>query len=192
MKDCVMTYPFLSPRPPSQRGERNALFVMMAVSGIALLLIGIYYVLNPRSVIGDSLVNSSNGSPAEIPPPSVFPIYVKPITIFFVALIVFSYCSLSLIQRPVLVKLPKWILSVLLIGSMVLLATCVYEILFNFTLWAALLQGGNVNPDHAVNMYPVSSYKVNLVYATKAFVALLFVSYFAVCTLRNSLDFSNT
>lgn len=187
-----MTRPHLSPQPPSQRDEHNALLVMMVVSGIVLLLIGVYYVLNPRSVIGDSLVNSSNGSPAEIPPPGVFPIYVKPITIFFVALIVFSYCSLSVIQRPILAKLPKWILSVLLVGSIVLLTTCVYEILFNFTLWAALLQGGNVNPDHAVNMYPVNSYKVNLVYATKAFVALLFVSYFAICALRNSLDFSST
>ncbi len=183
---------FLGPRPPTGKAERNALVVMLAVSGATLLLIAIYYVLNPRGIVGDSLVNDSNGSPIEIPPPSTFPFYAKPVTILFVALIIFSFCFFSLIQRPILDKLPRWLLTVFFVSSIVLFAMSIYEVFFNFSLWSSLLVTTTSNPDKAVNTYPVNSVKVNLVYATKSFVALLFVLYFAILAIRNSLETSNT
>ncbi len=46
----------------------------------------------------------------------------------------------------------------------------------------------HTDPDTIVNSYPVSSYKVNLVFATKSFVALLFVTYFGYETFKSSLE----
>ncbi|MHB8568150.1 MAG: hypothetical protein ACYC7D_11075 [Nitrososphaerales archaeon] len=183
---------FLGPKSPSSRGENIALAGMMIISGVVLLLIGVYYLLNPRSVIGDSLVNTSTGNPSELPPPQMFPVYAKPVTILFIALIVFAFCFFSLVQKPVLQRMPRGLLSFFLVLSVVLFAMSIYEILFNFSLWSSLLVTRTLNPDQAVNIYPVNSVKVNLVYATKVFVALLFVTYFAIAAIRNSLETANT
>ena len=79
----------------------------------------------------------------------------------------------------------------LMLGSILSIAICAYEVLFNFTLWGSLIVTKG-NPDLIANDYPVNSLKVNLVFATKAFVALLFVSYFSYSTFRSALQSEST
>lgn len=168
---------------PETRLERRVLTVLVWISGIALALIGVLYILEPRSIIGDSLVNTASGTPFEIPPPGISPIHVKPVTVFYAAVIVFSYCSLSLVKQKIS-RLPGYLRTLLLVFSVLMLAVSTYEILFNFTLWTVVMLTQSVNPDHAINNYPGGIYQINLVFATKTFVAILFVSYFAVDSFR--------
>ena len=177
----------LFPYLPRTRGERRLFLVLLLASGVTLLLIAIFYVLNPRSIVGDALVNTQNGTPEEFPPPSSFPFYVKPVTIFFVACVVFSYCFLALTGKTIESRVPRAIRAFLLVVFLAAFAVSFYEVLFNFTLWGSLLVS-NPNPDLAVNTYPVDKWETNLVFATKAYVSLLFVSYFALATFRRSLE----
>src|SRR5579875_674540 len=180
----------LSPKYPVSKGARYELLIVLIVSGVMLLALAVYYALNPRAIIGDSLVNTQSGQPNEFPPVGLFPFYVKPVTLLLVAAVAFSYSFFSLIQRK-LRTLPKALLSLFAIVSVLILAVSTYEILFNFALWSSILV--NVpNPDHAVNVYPESAVKVNLVFSTKAFVALFFVAVFSLSSFRSSLEYEST
>ncbi len=175
---------------PKAAGERKVLLSLLITSGLVLLVLAVFYALNPRQVIGDALVNTLNHTPYEVPPPGTFPFYLKPVTVFFVALVAFAYCFFALAKTRIQ-RLPRSVLAVLLLGSVVSIAVCAYEILFNFTLWGSLIVSQG-NPDLIFNDYPVGSYRVNLVFATKSFVALLFVSYFSFSALRSALQSEST
>ncbi len=112
---------------------------------------------------------------------------MKPVTIFFVACVVFSYSFFSLAGKRIESRLPRVLRAFLLVVSITVFAISAYEVLFNFTLWGSLLVS-NPNPDLAVNTYPTSRWQTNLVFATKAYVSLLFISYFALATFRRSLQ----
>jgi hypothetical protein len=171
---------------PKSYGERRLLLCILIVSGLILLSIAIFYALNPRPVIGDALVNTAKGTPEEWPSSNLSPFYVKPVTIMFVAAIGFSYCLFSLVMVS-LVGVPRALRAFLLVASVLTLGVSCYETLFNFILWGSLL-ANHLDPDLVVNSYPVSSVRVNLVFATKSFVALLFVSYFSLTSFKYSLD----
>ncbi len=168
---------------PETKLEQRILTVLLGISGITLALLGVLYFLEPRPVIGDAFVNTVSGAPFEIPPASISYFHVKPVTIFFVGLVVFGYCSLSLLKTRI-ARLPGSLRTLLLVISVLAVVVCVYEVLFNFALWTAQIVTQSANPDHAVNNYPGGYLQINLVFATKSFVALLFVSYFAVDSLR--------
>ena len=51
-----------------------------------------------------------------------------------------------------------------------------------------MLLSVNPNPDLAVNSYPTGGVRTNLVYATKFFLAVAFISYFSIAAIRNSTD----
>jgi hypothetical protein len=176
-----------APRTPETRGEKLVLVGILILTGITMIILAIYYFMNPRSVVGDAFVNTSTGAPLEVPPPGSFPLYIKPITVLFMCVVAFGYCFLCLIQRPLLMRLPKWFLSLCLVVTIVVLSMSAYEVLFNFALWSALITRAT-SPDLATNSFPVNSLQVNLVYATKSFVATLVVSFFAVQSFRTALD----
>jgi hypothetical protein len=171
---------------PRTYDERRIILVLMAVSGIILVAIAILYALNPRDVVGDALVNNLNGTPAEFPPPSISPFYVKPVTIMYVALVVFAFCFFSIVQKW-LSNLSRGVRVFFLIAFFVVLAVSAYETFFNFVLWGSLLVT-HPNPDTVTNAYPVSSYRINLVFATKSFVALFFIALMGYLTLKKSLE----
>ncbi len=169
---------------PETKIEQRVLTVLVGLSGITLSLILALYFLDPRPIIGDALVNTSSGAPFEIPPASISPFFhVKPVTIFFAALVVFGYSSLSLLKKSI-PRMPSYLRTFLLVLSVLALVVCVYEVFFNFVLWTVLMITQTPNPDHAVNNFPGGFLQINLVFATKSFVALLFISYFAVDSLR--------
>lgn len=171
---------------PKTKAEKRVLLLLLILTGLILVGIGAFYVANPRPVIGDALVNTINGTPMEFPPTSISPVYVKPVTIMFVASVIFSFCFFSLISRS-LAGTPRSFRAFLLLVSVTVLAISSYETLFNFVIWgSSMISHGD--PDTIVNSYPVSSVKVNLVFATKSFVALVFVSYFSLVAFKHSLD----
>ena len=169
------------------RAERRVLLALLILSGVSLALVAIIYVLNPRGIIGDALVNGPNGEPVEFPPPNISPFFhFKPVTLFFAAFVLFSYTGFSLV-KPMIPKLPVQLRTVFLTVSVLAVAICVYEVLFNFALWTVLMgQAKVINPDQSVNTYPGGILAINLVFATKTFVALLFLSLFAVDCLKQS------
>jgi hypothetical protein len=170
--------------PPSTKVERRTLMILLGVSGLSLLSVAILYALDPRKIIGDTLVNTPTGDPIEIPPPSISPYFhFKPVTLFFAASIVFSYSFFSLFKTRI-TNLPGHVRSLLLTLAVLGSAVSVYEVLFNFTLWSVLMITQTSNPDHAVNGFPGGILQINLVFATKTFVALLFLSVFAIESLR--------
>ncbi|MHB1868832.1 MAG: hypothetical protein ACYCPP_07795 [Nitrososphaerales archaeon] len=171
---------------PKTNDERKVIFAILAVSGVILFAIAVFYLLNPRNIVGDSLVNNANGSPEEFPPTNLSPFYVKPVTIMYLAGVMFAFCFFALISDPIS-KISRRLRTILLLVSLFCLAVSAYETLFNFVLWGSLLVT-HPNPDTIVNAYPVSSFRINLVFATKSFVALLFVSYFGYATFKRSLE----
>jgi hypothetical protein len=171
---------------PSTSGERKVLLVLLIISGVTLIALVAFYALNPRTIVGDSLVNNSNGTPAEFPPPGLSPFYTKPVTIMYAASIVFAFCFFGLIG-PKVSRLSRSARAFLLMLSVLGLAISAYETLFNFALWGSLLVT-HPDPDTIVNSYPVSSLRVNLVFATKSFVALLFVTSLGCLTFKKSLE----
>lgn len=175
---------------PNTRNERRVFVALLAISGIIFLAIVAYYILNPRAIIGDSLVNNPNGTPVELPAEGVSPFYVKPVTIMFATIVVFAFCLFTLGKKRI-DKMPRSLRSILLVVALLGLAVSIYETLFNFVLWGSLMVTKG-DPDTIVNIYPVNSIKINLVFATKTFVSLLFLSYFAYATLKNSLESAST
>ena len=158
--------------------------ILLGVSGLSLLLVAVLYAADPRRVIGDALVNTPSGDPLEIPSPSGSPYFhFKPVTLFFAASIVFSYSFFSLFKKRI-TNLPGYLRSLLLTLGVLGLSVSVYEVLFNFTLWSVLMLSQTPNPDHVVNGYPGGILQINVVFATKTFVALLFLSIFAIDSLR--------
>jgi hypothetical protein len=176
----------LAPRAET-RAEKTVLWTLFAISGLTLLGIVIFYIMNPRQVIGDQLVNTPSGSPEEIPSPSVSPIYLKPVTLLFIAGVIFSYCFFALIQDLISKSFPKAIRHLLLVVSLLLLAIGVYEVSFNFALWGAQMSSGAA-PNIIVNSFPISSVKVNLDYATKATLLWCVAALFSVLAFKNSLE----
>jgi cytochrome c biogenesis protein CcdA len=169
------------------KSEKAVLLTLLAISGAALLAIAIFYVLNPRAIVGDQLVNSPTGGPEEIPSPKISPVYVKPVTLLFVAGVVFSYCFFVLAQGLISKYMPRFLRYFLLVISITLLAAGLYEVLFNFTLFGALMTSGAA-PNTLVNPYPIGGVKTNLVYATKATLLWVIVAFFSTVAFKNSLE----
>lgn len=179
----------LTPHQPQTTGERRVVQSLLIVSLIVILVILIFYVTapNPSNVIGNQLVNNANGGPEEFPPPSISPLYAKPVTYLFAAGIVFGYCVFSLGQGIINRRFPQSLRALILIISILLLGMGVYEVFFNFSLWSAIMVN-QPNPDIAVNMWPVNSYKVNLSYATKMSLLWAIVAFFSTMTFKSSLE----
>lgn len=179
------------PFQPKTLEEKRVVQILLIISLIAILAILVFYVTapNPSHIIGNQLVNSPKGGPEEFPSASISPIYAKPITYLFAAGVVFGYCVFSLGQGFINKKIPRSLRTLILIVSILLLAAGIYEVFFNFSLWSSMMS--NQDPDLAVNMWPINSYKVNLAYATKMCLLWVIVAFFSTMTFKSSLESEN-
>jgi hypothetical protein len=179
----------LVPYRGRRKGDVAALTIALAITGIIILIITIYYILNSRPVIGSQLVYlSDNKTPFEIPSPSVSPVYIKPITLLFACGIIFSFCFFSLLEPKIERYLPRFLKVLFLLLSGLLLAMGIYEIFFNFSLWTALMAANpGVSPDLLYNDYPINTVKINLAFATKMVILWSVVALFGFLTFRASL-----
>lgn len=178
----------LVPYQIQSKKEARALLILLIITGVIILIITIYYFTHERSVIGDQLVNQANGQPFEIPPPSISPLYVKPITILYASTVVFSFCLCALAEPYIRRYVPRVFKVLLLLLSVLLLAMAIYEVFFNFALWSALMASNpGVSPDNLVNSWPIHTVQNNLAFATKISVLSTIVGVFVVLTFRASL-----
>jgi cytochrome c biogenesis protein CcdA len=186
-----MTTAIFAPHQPQTIGEKRIVEILFVLSLIAIVTILIFYFItpNPSHIIGNQLVNNPNGGPEEFPSPSISPLYAKPITYLFAAGIVFGYCFFALGRRMIEEKIPRSLQTLLLIISVLLFGVGIYEVFFNFTLWSAVMaRNPNVDPDTAVNMWPINSLQINLAYATKMSLLWAIVAFFSVMTFKSSLE----
>ena len=158
------------------KGNNNLLQILCILSGGIILLVLIFgLVTNVGSVLGTSLVEG------EFPPIEYFPIYLKPITWFYGAILVFSYSFVQLMKTKIFV-LPLPLITVLKVITFATFGVAIYEIFFNFSLWTVLMSqdviSGNLNPDILFNPFPNpdSAFVMNLVFATKIYTLLGIVS----------------
>jgi hypothetical protein len=183
------TSSLLTPFQPKTIAEKRLIQSLLIISLVVVLAVLVFYVTapNPSHIVGNQLVNNLQNQPEEVPSPSISPIYAKPVTYLFVAGVVFGYCVFSLGQGLINTKFPRWLRTLLLIVSVLLVAMSAYEVFFNFSIWNAMISRGT-NPDLAVNMWPINSYKVNLAYATKMCLLWVVVAFFSMMTFKSSLE----
>jgi len=162
----------------------NRILQIVAYVSFGIVLVVLWYaalssLTEDLTTVGANLVN------VEFPPPSIFPVYLKPITWLYVGSLGLLYSEMELNKERMkmlspgsktLVKLAAFLVAVVFF----------YEICYNFVLWggeiAAAVVFGNLNPDTLVNKFPDLKEPWNLVFATKLwtvfFIAGVYVFWF--------------
>lgn len=156
-----------------------AIIVAVTVYGVTTaLMYGI-------KVVGETFVN------AEFPPPTISPIYAKPISWFMASLIIFWYSILE-VNKEAISKFSKFTRHLFMIVAFLVGAMALYEVLFNFTLWGSLMSAseilGELNPDILISHFPNPEIPWNLVFATKIFLSLTIVSFYTFYFLKRLED----
>jgi hypothetical protein len=151
--------------------SRSILRVIAYVSLVIVILILIYAFLDASSStpggVGADLVN------VEVPPPSISPIFLKPITIFYVAAALLLYSSLELNKERIgRISLAKKT-GIKTLGF-ITAVICVFEVGYNFVYWAGQIAAesieGSLKPDLISNPFPSLIYPINVVFASRLFV----------------------
>lgn len=156
--------------------------VIAVVAAVTMAVVCLYalgtYLRFGSEAVGDVLVR------VEFPPPSVFPLfYAKPVTWLSVSVVAFWFSLLQLL-RPRVAKISPFRRTVLQFIALLVVSVAVYEVLFNFSLWSALMASndlrGRLNPDVLINPYPNPEIPWNLVFATKIYTAALVISLYSL------------
>ena len=123
----------------------------------------------------------------EVPPPGIFPLFLKPVTILCVLIIISWYSFIELLRRRIysLRPISKSVVKLILLLTAII---SLYELLFNFMLWMLIISqqdGSTINPDRAVNVFPTDRYPINMVFATKIAVVIFGCSIYTIATFWN-------
>jgi hypothetical protein len=150
---------------------RVVAFLSFAVTVFILAYWLVTVVTQGVGVIGSSLVDQ------EIPPPSLFPIYAKPVTLLYAASLTFMYTELEVIRERAL-RLANGTLQVFKLLAFFGAAIAFFELAYNFIFWGGELAAqavlGHLSPDTIANPFPDLLHPINVVFATKiAAVALI-------------------
>ena len=145
---------------------------------VLLTYAGLEFFLHKSEGVGDSLVHIQS-KPFEFPEPEYFPIYAKPVTWLYVGMVLCWFSVLEL-NKSRLLRYSMFRLSVFRLVAFLVLCIAAYEVLYNFSIWSALMAyqatTGNIIPDILVNKSPNPETPWNLVFATKLFTALAAIS----------------
>ena len=151
----------------------------IVVLGSYAAFVGLYF---GYDVVGETLVNLPTGTPIEFPSPEYFPIYAKPVTWLYVAVIGFWFSFLE-VYKARLGRIPTGAFSIVKVFAFLIAAISAYEIFYNFTVWGSLMTyqaiTGTLNPDKIFNPYPNPQTPWNLVFATKFFSSIFVVSLYS-------------
>jgi len=153
--------------------------IVCLISFAIIIIVTIYGIITALmygiKVVGETFVN------LEFPPPTISPIYAKPITWFMASLIVFWFSFLEL-NRETILKFSKLSRQLFMLITFFIGAMALYEVLFNFTLWGSLMGAskilGELNPDILINPFPNPEIPWNLVFATKIYLSLTIISFY--------------
>lgn len=155
--------------------------VIAVVAAVTTAVVSLYalgtYLRYGSEAVGDVLVQ------VEFPPPDLFPLfYAKPVTWLSVSIVALWFSVLQLL-RPRIAKISPLGRTVLRFIAFLAISVTVYEVLFNFSLWSALMASENLrgrfNPDLLINPYPNPEIPWNLVFATKIYTAALVMSLYS-------------
>ncbi|MCP8311488.1 MAG: hypothetical protein L6M37_00860 [Candidatus Methylarchaceae archaeon HK02M1] len=125
-------------------------------------------------VVGETFVT------VEFPPPELIPIfYAKPVTWLAASIIAFWFSFFELNKNRIL-RLPRSFRKICIFIAFFMAAMAFYEVLFNFTIWGALMAKeaivGELNPDLLQNPFPNPEKPWNLVFATKLFLVVTVIA----------------
>ena len=171
----------------SDEEKTKSMFRIVALISLAMVVFLVLFtivvsVITGENIIGEPLVNLPNKRPFEFPQPEIFPIYAKPVTWLYVASIAFWFSFLEIVKNRVM-QLSGFMLSLFKLITFVGTLLCAYEILYNFSIWSALMSyqatTGDINPDVLVNINPNPQYPWNIVFATKIFTVFTAISLYA-------------
>ena len=148
-----------------------SVIVIVSIFGVVVGLIE--YIESGRVTVGLALTE------IEIP----FPYFAKPITYLSVAVVSFVYATLQIYRRKI-ESFSKTTKSALLLLSLSLSFLASYEVLYNFSIWNALITAdaiaGIVRIDNLEIAYPNPQTPWNLVFATKIFSAVTGASLYSL------------
>jgi hypothetical protein len=176
----------------SDTERAKSFYKITAVISFAVILslftyMGLQGTLSGSEIVGESLVTSPTKQPFEFPEPEYFPIYAKPVTWLYVSIVVFWFSILEL-NKSRASSFSAFSLSVSKLMAFLVFAVAAYEILYNFSIWSALMSyqatTGNIIPDVLVNKSPNPQNPWNLVFATKIFTALTAISAYTLWFLQ--------
>jgi len=180
-------------------GRARTFFRVLAYVSFAIMMAILAYTIvslftQGIGVIGANLVD------VEFPPPSVFPIYAKPITILYAAVLVFMFSELELI-RDRAARVSDGALSVYKFFAFFSATISFFELAYNLIFWSGGLAAqailGHLNPDAIANPYPDLIHPINVVFASKIaavfFIAGIYVFYYIskIQDMRDSLPPAN-
>ena len=155
----------------------KTIFRIIAYVSFAIILAVVWYaalssLTQKLSDVGTNLVN------VEFPPPSIFPLYLKPITWLYIGALTFMYSEYELNKEQIRRLSPTARGLCKFLGFLVAVVFF-YEICYNFVLWGgeigAAVVFGNLNPDLLFNKFPNLKEPWNLVFATKLW-SVLFIA----------------
>jgi len=181
----------MSPYEEVRETKFRTFYWTIGLFSLALVLVlltyaGLEFFLHKSEGVGDSLVHIEN-KPFEFPEPEYFPIYAKPVTWLYVGIVLCWFSVLEL-NRSRLMQYSTFRLSVFRLITFVIFCIAAYEVLYNFSIWSALMAyqatTGNIIPDILVNKSPNPETPWNLVFATKLFTALAAISAYTLWYLH--------
>jgi hypothetical protein len=160
-------------RPPTGKAKtffRIVAYVSFAMI-VAVLSYAVYSLLTQGiGVIGSNLVD------VEFPPPSISPIYAKPITILYAASLAFMYAELELIRGRA-GRVSFGALRVFKFFAFFAASIAFFELAYNLIFWSGELAAqavlGHLNPDTIANPFPDLQHPINVVFASKTAAAVL-------------------
>lgn len=159
--------------------------IIVLVCSFVILLISSYGIVAEITghidIVGAVLVN------IEIPSPSIFPIYAKPVSYLMIAALALTYSSFEL-AKPHMIHFSKSQISFIKLLAFVGIALAAYEVFYNFAIWTAQIATnsllGSLNPDVIINSFPNPKTPWNLVFATKLSTTVLAVSLYVFYVVR--------
>jgi hypothetical protein len=110
-----------------------------------------------------------------------FPVHglAKLVTYLMIVSVVGWYCVVRLGGEKVK-GIPKWLKSILQLIVLAIAVVALYEFVYNFTIWEALITAqaikGTINPDNVVVPYPNPNTPWSLVFATKMSLAAFLIA----------------
>jgi hypothetical protein len=151
------------------------IFKIFAIASFVVMAIVLGYAVI-SSLTQNITIVGQNFVDVEFPPPSISPIYLKPITYLYISSLVFVYTMLELNKEKIR-RLPDWVINVSRFFAFLVMVVFFFELAYNLVFWggeiAAQAVLGHLNPDIIVNPFPELTHPWNVVFASKLWTVFL-------------------
>ena len=159
--------------------QRLPVYVLTG-SVVAIAFLVAYVAVNGtgEGPVGEGFVDS------ELPPPGIFPYFLKPITWLMIVVFAGWFSFIELVKGYIRLLDGNWRFFYSMV-LFIIAAISFYEILYNFMYWGAILsRQASVDPDSIANGFPSQLYQVNIVFATKVGVTIFACAVYALAVIK--------